>query len=54
MGSVVVVAVGEGVDEGLQLVEPVGQVVDGVELVSPWPLQRSTAPLSCGRLGGST
>jgi hypothetical protein len=33
--SVVVEAVGEGVDKGLQLIEAVGQVVDGVELVSP-------------------
>jgi hypothetical protein len=35
VGSVVVEVVGEGVDEGLQLVEPVGQVVTGVELVAP-------------------
>ena len=35
MWPVVVEAMGEGVDEGLQLVEAVGQVVDGVELVSP-------------------
>jgi hypothetical protein len=32
---VVVEAVGEGIDEGLQLVEAMRQVVDGVELVSP-------------------
>ena len=35
MGSVVVEAVGECIDEGLQLVEAVGQVVGGVELVAP-------------------
>ena len=34
--SVMVVAVCEGVDEWLQPVDLVGQVVDGVELVSPW------------------
>jgi hypothetical protein len=35
VGSVVVVSVGEGVDEGPELVDAVGQVVGGVELVSP-------------------
>ena len=32
---VVVEAVGEGINEGLQLIEAVWQVVDGIELVSP-------------------
>ena len=35
VGSVVVVSVGEGVDEGLELVDAVGQVVGSIELVSP-------------------
>ena len=35
MRSVVIVAVGEGVDEGLEFVDAVGQVVGGVEFVAP-------------------
>lgn len=35
MWSVVIVAVGECVDEGLEPVDLVGKVVDGVELVAP-------------------
>ena len=52
--SVVVVEMGEAVDERLDLVDRVGDFVDGVEFVAPCALQRSTAPLSCGRLGGSS
>ena len=33
--SLVVVSVGEGVDEGLELVDLVGQFVGSIELVSP-------------------
>jgi hypothetical protein len=32
---VVIVSVGEGVDEGLELVDARGQVVAGIELVAP-------------------
>ena len=35
VGSVVIISVGEGVDEGLEFVDPDGQVVGGVELVAP-------------------
>jgi hypothetical protein len=35
MGSVVVEAMGEGVDERLETIEAAGQVVGGVELVAP-------------------
>jgi hypothetical protein len=35
VGPVVIEAVGEGVDEGLEAIEAPGQVVGGVELVSP-------------------
>jgi hypothetical protein len=54
MRTVVIEAMSEGIDEGLELIEAVGQVVDGIELVSPGAVQRSTAPFSWGRLGGST
>jgi hypothetical protein len=37
---VVVEAMGEGVDEGLQLVDAVGQVEAGVELVAPGALHQ--------------
>ena len=33
-GAVAVVAVQEGVDEGVEVVEAGGQIIDGVELVS--------------------
>jgi hypothetical protein len=35
VGSIVIEAVGEGVDEGLELIDAVWQIVWGVELVSP-------------------
>jgi hypothetical protein len=41
VGPVVIEAVGEGVDEGLEAIEPPGQVVGGVELVAP----RALGPL---------
>ncbi len=46
MGAVVVVAVGEGVDQGVELPEAAGQGVDGVELVAPGGLHAFDAPLS--------
>jgi len=35
MRTVVIEAMSEGIDDGLELIEAVGQVVDGIELVSP-------------------
>jgi hypothetical protein len=51
MGSVVVVAVGEGVDEGLELVDLVGELVGGVERVSPAWLGALDAAVEVGPLG---
>ena len=53
MGPVMIVSGGEGVssEEGLEPVDLVRQIVDGVEFVRHAPLQRSTAPLSWGRFG---
>src|SRR5947209_12987565 len=49
--SVVVVPMGEGVDEGLELVDPGGQVIGGVELVSPARLGAFDATVEVGALG---
>src|ERR1700684_2304787 len=38
MGPVVIEAVGEGIDEWLQLVEAIGQIGGVIELVGPWGL----------------
>lgn len=35
VGTIVIEAVGEGVDERLELVDAIGQVVAGIELVAP-------------------
>jgi hypothetical protein len=51
MGSMVVVSVGEGVDEGLEFVHAGGQVVGGVELVSPARLGAFDAGVEVGSLG---
>lgn len=42
VGPEVVEAVGEGIDQRLELVEAVGQIVAFVELVAPGPLAPST------------
>jgi hypothetical protein len=52
VGPVVVEAVGEGVDEGLQLVDAVRQVVGGVEFVSPCRLGALDASVEVGSFGG--
>src|SRR5580700_3049839 len=49
--SVVIEAVGEGVDEGLQLVDAVRQVVGGVELVSPCRLGAFDTSVEVGPFG---
>jgi hypothetical protein len=51
MGSVVVVAVGEGVNERLECVDPVGELVGGIELVSPTRLGALDAAIEVGALG---
>ena len=51
VGSVVVVSMSEGVDEGLELVDSMGQLVGGVELVSPARLSPFDATVEIGPLG---
>src|SRR5271170_1564285 len=46
--SVVIVSVGEGVDEGLEFVDAAGQVVCGVEFVSPGGLGAFDAAVEVG------
>jgi len=48
VGSVVIVSVGEGVDEGLEFVDAAGQVVCGVEFVSPRGLGAFDAAVEVG------
>src|SRR5215208_4450911 len=52
MWPVVVEAVCEGVDEGLQLVDPGRQVEGGVELVAPRALGAPNPAVELGSLGG--
>jgi hypothetical protein len=47
-----VVSVGEGVDERLELVDPVKEFVGGVELVSPARLGALDAAVEIGPLAG--
>ncbi len=49
--SVVIVPVGEGVDERLELIDAGGQVIGGVELVSPGRLGALDASVEVGPLG---
>src|ERR1700722_18646381 len=49
--SVVVVSMGEGVDERLELIDTGGQVVRGVEFVSPGRLGAFDAAVEVGPLG---
>ena len=48
MGAVVVVAVGERVDQGVELPAALGQGVDGMELVAPGGLHAFDAPVELG------
>ncbi len=48
MGAVVVVAVGESVDQGVELPAALGQGVDGMELVAPGGLHAFDAPVELG------
>ena len=52
MGSVVVVAMGEGVDEGLEFVDAVGEFEGGVELASPARLGALDASVEVGAFRG--
>lgn len=54
VGSVVIVEVLEGIQDWIYGLDISRQVVDGIELVSPAPLQCSTAPFIFGDLGGRT
>lgn len=48
----VVVAMGEGVDQRLELIEMMGEIVTGVEFVAPSAV--AALDRAWGRLGGST
>ena len=48
VGSVVIISVGEGVDEGLELIDAIGQVVGGVEFVAPARLGALDASVEVG------
>jgi hypothetical protein len=52
VGTMSVVTVLEGIDEGIELVETVRQVVDGIELVSPGAVAALYGAV--GLLGGRT
>ena len=51
MGPVVVVSMGECIDEGLEPVDLVGQVMDGVELVAPCAVASFDGSIELGPLG---
>ncbi len=51
VGPAMVLSVGKGVDEGLELSDAAGQIVGGAELVSPGRLGALDAALEIGSLG---